>query len=203
MSNSPGTQSMYAADYDSITEWSPKFKAAVAESIAFNALRESIKENPLIWVSTDMEFKTAEPTTRNIYDRYYDDLDEDKSRWRPDGFFYSKQRAGDYPAHIVLQEVKTGDTIPDIRNSQFERMKEYAHRRRASVYYSFVEFTEEGFNLSMLQLVPDGPNRVKWFTHGPPAGTSNKLATEIKRRKENERELWADYAASIESDSNH
>ena len=198
MPNSPGKRQLHRADYSSIADWDRRFKAAVAESIAFNALREGLKRDPGMWSATSMEFKTAAPASRHIYDRYYDDLEEGTSRWRPDGFFYSKERAGDYPAHIILQEVKTGESVPDIRDSQYERMKEYAQRSRSTVYYSFVQFTDDEFDLSMLQLVPDGPDGFEWFYPARPPDTSRRTVSEIQReqqrKEEQERELWAAYA---------
>jgi len=121
-------------------------------------------------------------------DRYYDELDDGASRWRPDGFFYSKARAGDYPTHIILQEVKTGESVPDIRDSQYERMKEYARWQRSTVYYSFVAFTDEGFYLSMLQLVPDGPDGFEWFYPARPPDTSRRTVSKIQREQQRTKE---------------
>ena len=171
---SPGRKHMYTADYDAIADWSPQMKASVAETIAVKSLQEAIKRNPIQWTATELTFKSGRPRQRHIYDRYYPAggyEDEDKSMWVPDGFFYAEQRRGNYPAHIVMQEVKTGETTPDVRDSQFNRMAEYAHRSDCSVYYSFVEFTDDGFNLSLVQLVPDGADDVDWFVIAPPPGT--------------------------------
>jgi len=169
MTNAPGDRSLYRADYEAIADWDSWFKANVAEAIAVNSLKQGLKHDPVRWTSRDFNYKSAQPHKIHIYDYKYDSTDDD-SMWRPDGAFYSESHIRGYPEHIVVLEVKTGATVPDISDSQFNRMEEYAHRRDATVYYSFVRFVETGFDLSMHQLAPDGEN-TKWMTMVPP-GTS-------------------------------
>jgi hypothetical protein len=173
---------MYHAGYDSIADWNPNYKADVAEEIAVNSLRQGLQERPERWSNTSYNFKKARGSQLYIYDPYVDRMKEDdESQWRPDGLFYSKSWDSDLDAseHIVLQEVKTGSTIPDLRDSQLSRMRQYAKLPRATVYYSFVEFTEDGFNLSLLQLRPDGGDDTEWFVVDAPPGADQTI--EVKR----------------------
>lgn len=181
MTNGPGDTGMYHAGYDSIADWNPNYKADVAEEIAVNSLRQGLQENPAVWSETSYNFKKARGSQIYIYDPYATKMsNDDLPKWRPDGLFYSKEWSDetDSSAHIVLQEVKTGSTVPDIRDSQWERMKQYAKLPRATVYYSFVEFTKDGFNLS-LRLLKYHAGSFTWWQPDAPPGAEQSV--EVKR----------------------